>query len=181
MFEQHVEISRLDGKFTVTNKPLLNPGHAEDEDDDDEQESRQTPASDQTTAFLPAASLFVWTSRFRGRRMLSSTVNIGRPKTPSMTPYDDTGWSFGELFSAKAVRITDPNDSRGADAARHGIASRWAAYRAKALSTPYANTGQAALGDVRIVCKSDAFMPSRKNHSDSGGHHYLSWNLPSAV
>jgi hypothetical protein len=29
------------------------------------------------------------------------------PDDPQKRPYDDTGWSFGDLFNAKAVRVTD--------------------------------------------------------------------------
>jgi hypothetical protein len=29
------------------------------------------------------------------------------PDDPQKHPYDDTGWSFGDLFNAKAVRVTD--------------------------------------------------------------------------
>jgi hypothetical protein len=30
------------------------------------------------------------------------------PADPQKTPYDDTGWTFGELFNVEVVRVTDP-------------------------------------------------------------------------
>jgi hypothetical protein len=30
------------------------------------------------------------------------------PDDPQRNPYDDTGWTFGELFNVKVVRVTDP-------------------------------------------------------------------------
>ncbi len=30
------------------------------------------------------------------------------PDDPQKHPYDDTGWSFGDLFHVKTVRVTDP-------------------------------------------------------------------------
>jgi hypothetical protein len=30
------------------------------------------------------------------------------PNDPQKNPYDDTGWTFGELFNVKVVRVTDP-------------------------------------------------------------------------
>ncbi len=39
--------------------------------------------------------------------MLCSIASSGRPKTRRKTPYDDTGWSFGDLFNAKVSRVTD--------------------------------------------------------------------------
>ena len=29
------------------------------------------------------------------------------PDDPQRNPYDDTGWTFGELFNVKVVRVTD--------------------------------------------------------------------------
>ena len=29
------------------------------------------------------------------------------PDDPQKQPYDDTGWSFGDLFNAKVARVTD--------------------------------------------------------------------------
>ena len=29
------------------------------------------------------------------------------PEDPQKTPYDDTGWTFGELFGVQVVRVTD--------------------------------------------------------------------------
>jgi hypothetical protein len=31
------------------------------------------------------------------------------PDDPQRNPYDDTGWTFGELFNVKVVRVTDPS------------------------------------------------------------------------
>lgn len=30
------------------------------------------------------------------------------PNDPQKTPYDDTGWTFGELFNVRVLRVTDP-------------------------------------------------------------------------
>ena len=30
------------------------------------------------------------------------------PDNPQRSPYDDTGWTFGELFNVRVVRVTDP-------------------------------------------------------------------------
>src|SRR6185295_1518260 len=30
------------------------------------------------------------------------------PNDPQKTPYDDTGWTFGELFGVEVLRVTDP-------------------------------------------------------------------------
>src|SRR5205085_7025729 len=30
------------------------------------------------------------------------------PRDPQQQPYDDTGWTFGELYNVQVVRVTDP-------------------------------------------------------------------------
>src|SRR6202040_1899363 len=30
------------------------------------------------------------------------------PEDPQKTPYDDTGWTFGESFGVRVARVTDP-------------------------------------------------------------------------
>ncbi len=34
------------------------------------------------------------------------------PDDPQRNPYDDTGWTFGELFNVKVVRVTDLESAR---------------------------------------------------------------------
>jgi len=29
------------------------------------------------------------------------------PQDPQKTPYDDTGWTFGELYGVQVTRVTD--------------------------------------------------------------------------
>ena len=36
-----------------------------------------------------------------------STTRYWAPDDPQRNPYDDTGWTFGELFNVKVVRVTD--------------------------------------------------------------------------
>ena len=46
------------------------------------------------------------------------------PDDPQRNPYDDTGWTFGELFNVKVVRVTDVEGARRAARAGQGRADR---------------------------------------------------------
>ena len=64
------------------------------------------------------------------------------PDDPQRNPYDDTGWTFGELFNVKVVRVTDVEGARRADGAGQGRAhgagrrQRHAAPSSRSTTTP---------------------------------------------
>ena len=43
------------------------------------------------------------------------------PEDPQKTPYDDTGWTFGELYGVQVTRVTDAKILAGSDGARDGV------------------------------------------------------------
>lgn len=87
---QHVELSQLSEAVTVT-LPAAKPG--------------EKPA---TIAF-PQGSFVIRMDQPYGR---AADALLDRqywaPDDPQKHPYDDTGWSFPELFNVKAVRVNDP-------------------------------------------------------------------------
>jgi hypothetical protein len=89
MERQHVEISRASAPFSVK---LPAP-------DGDKPQTRRFPAGsyvirmDQPYSRIADALL--------DRQYWS-------PKDPQQHPYDDTGWSMGDLFDVEVVRVTDP-------------------------------------------------------------------------
>ncbi|MEI7037727.1 M14 family zinc carboxypeptidase [Fulvimonas yonginensis] len=91
MERQHVEISRADAAFSVA---LPADGK------DDPPRKRRFPAGsyvirmDQPYSRIADALL--------DRQYWS-------PKDPQQHPYDDTGWSMGDLFDVEVVRVTDPD------------------------------------------------------------------------
>ncbi len=95
---QHVEIHRLSESVTVA----LPPMHQSQTDDKPDQ-----PAGPRTQTF-PAGSFVIRMDQPYSR---AADALLDRqywsPDDPQKHPYDDTGWSFGDLFNAKSVRITD--------------------------------------------------------------------------
>ncbi len=101
--DQHVEIHRLNEAVTVTLPPPAHPPQ-ESEKPADKPEHKPAPKS-QT---FPAGS-FVIRMDQPYSRVADALLDrqYWSPEDPQKHPYDDTGWSFGDLFNAKAVRVTD--------------------------------------------------------------------------
>lgn len=96
---QHVEIHRLTQAITVANpiKPAKNEA-------DEKPEAKPAPAA-QT---LPAGSFIIRMDQpFSRAADALLDRQFWSPNDPQKHPYDDTGWSFGDLFNAKVVRVTD--------------------------------------------------------------------------
>jgi Zinc carboxypeptidase len=104
MFKQHVEVSRATAAFQVTlpaKKPKKQTGSA----DADE---KPKPAA-ATTRDFPAGSYILRMDQPYSR-IADALLDYQywSPEDPQTTPYDDTGWTLGELFGVQVVRVTDP-------------------------------------------------------------------------
>jgi Zinc carboxypeptidase len=91
---QHVEISRLSEEARAKVPPTRNRETGKDEG--------------QKTETFAAGS---WVIRMDQPFSRAADALLDRqywaPDDPQKHPYDDTGWSFGDLFNARAVRVTD--------------------------------------------------------------------------
>src|SRR5208283_368674 len=108
MLRQHVEISRATTAFQVAlppkkekakAKPEAQPAAAEDKS--------KTPQP--TTRDFPAGSYVIRMDQPYSR-IADALLDYQywSPDDPQQTPYDDTGWTFGELFGVQVARVTDP-------------------------------------------------------------------------
>ncbi len=86
---QHIEISRLNEPVTVTNKP-------------------EKPGDLPRPQTLPAGSYVIRMDQPYSR-IADALLDrqYWAPSDPQKSPYDDTGWSFPELFDVSTVRVTD--------------------------------------------------------------------------
>ncbi len=102
LVSQHVEIARLREAVTVKLEP---PAHAPSADGSSKPDAK--PAGPKTETF-PAGS---WVVRMDQPYSRIADALLDRqfwsPEDPQKHPYDDTGWSFGDMFNARAVRVTD--------------------------------------------------------------------------
>ncbi len=96
---QHVEIQRLTQATTVALPVPTKKEGAE------EKPGTPPPPTSQT---IPAGS-FVIRMDQPYSRVADALLDrqFWSPEDPQKQPYDDTGWSFGDLFNAKVSRVTD--------------------------------------------------------------------------
>jgi len=105
--KQAVEISRATAAFTVT-LPAKKPAKPKkDAKEKDSKEKEALPAP--TTREFPAGSYIVRMDQPYSR-IADALLDYQywSPEDPQKTPYDDTGWTFGELYGVQVTRITDP-------------------------------------------------------------------------
>src|SRR4029079_13123029 len=84
--------------------PVKKPAKAKKEKDEKEKESAPAP----TTREFPAGSYIIRMDQPYSR-IADALLDYQywSPDDPQKTPYDDTGWTFGELFGVQVVRVTD--------------------------------------------------------------------------
>jgi hypothetical protein len=98
MIAQHVEIHRLAEPATVT-MPAKRPQGSDEK-------AASNPQS--TSATFPAGSFVIRMDQpFSRAADALLDRQFWSPEDPQKHPYDDTGWSFSQLFNAKVVRVTD--------------------------------------------------------------------------
>jgi hypothetical protein len=111
---QGCEVSRATAAFTATaerkKKPKKKPEADEKakDSDADSEDGKEKPAAPVTRSY-PAGSYVVRMDQPYSRIAdMLLDYQYWSPEDPQKTPYDDTGWTFGESFNVKVARVTDP-------------------------------------------------------------------------
>jgi hypothetical protein len=98
------------------------------------------------------------------------------PDDPQKHPYDDTGWSFGELFNLKVVRIVDPAILTAKMTTVSDPESLSGKVSGSGSVVAVANTGQTSL--LALVYKlSDAHVAVAEKEFDAAGKHFGAGSL----
>ena len=102
--KQAVEISRAKSGFTVTLPAKKSKESARGKEKKEEKAETSAP----TTREFPAGSYIVRMDQPYSR-IADALLDhqYWSPDDPQKTPYDDTGWTFGELFHVQVTRVTD--------------------------------------------------------------------------
>ena len=108
------EISRATAAFSVTlpaKKPAKRAGAKDSEagsGSDAQQASAKEKAAAPVTRDFPAGSYIVRMDQPYSR-IADALLDYQywSPDDPQKTPYDDTAWTFGEMFNVQVVRVTD--------------------------------------------------------------------------
>ena len=102
--KQQVEISRASSSFTVA-LPPKKPAKGPPGKGAEEKDAAAVPA----TREFPAGTYIIRMDQPYSR-IADALLDhqYWSPDDPQKTPYDDTGWTFGELFNVQVARVTDP-------------------------------------------------------------------------
>jgi len=166
--KQHVEISRATSSFTVA-LPVKKPKKSSKKDDakdtqEKEKEKEVEPASRQ----FPAGSFIIRMDQPYSR-IADALLDhqYWSPDDPQKTPYDDTGWTFGELFNVKVFRVTDP---KVLDSAMERVNEVKPAGGVQGEGAIFAidNNAEPTLGTLRYRLR-DASMEAAEEPFEAGG------------
>jgi hypothetical protein len=103
--KQGVEISRATSAFTITLPPKKTKKSSKrDESKEKEKEKEAGPTSRE----VPTGSYIVAMNQPYSR-IADALLDYQywSPDDPQRTPYDDPGWTFGEMFNVQVIRVTD--------------------------------------------------------------------------
>ncbi len=158
---QHVEISRLSEPVTVTNKA----------------EKKQEGATEPKPQTFPAGSYVIRMDQPYSR-IADALLDrqYWAPDDPQKHPYDDTGWSFPDLFAVPTVRVTDASilKARMEPVADAGAPSGSATGSGDVAAIN--NNGEITLLGLRYTLK-DAKISIADQPFDADGHHFNAGSL----
>jgi len=167
--KQAVEISRATAVFTVALPVKKSAKPKKDAKDTKEKETPPAP----TTREFPAGSYIVRMDQPYSR-IADALLDYQywSPDDPQKTPYDDTGWTFGELFGVQVTRVTDP---KVLDVAVERVKEIRAPAGVSGDGTIYAinNNAEPALATLRYKLP-DASIDAAEEPFESGGKKFTS-------
>jgi Zinc carboxypeptidase len=104
MLKQHVEISRASNAFSVV---LPAPKEKKPAKASEADEKEKAKPAEPTIRSFPAGSYVIRMDQPYSR-VADALLDYQywSPDDPQKTPYDDTAWTFGELFGVQVVRVT---------------------------------------------------------------------------
>ncbi|HET6546203.1 MAG TPA: M14 family zinc carboxypeptidase [Rhodanobacteraceae bacterium] len=111
MQQQHAEVSRTTAAVTVEVPLIVEEPDSGDKSSDDDGDaaatSKRKPEKTQSRTF--AAGSYVVRMDQPYSRIADALLDrqYWSPEDPQKHPYDDTGWSMGDLFDVDVVRVTD--------------------------------------------------------------------------
>src|SRR5450755_4551683 len=173
--KQDVEISRATASFTVTlpAKKPKKPAKGEDVEEKDKDKNKDKAAErEPTTREFPAGSFIVRMDQPYSR-IADALLDhqYWSPDDPQKTPYDDTGWTFGELFGVQVTRVIDPKvldtpmERATEIRAPSGVSGEGTIYVINANAEPSLATLRYKLHDASIEAAEEPFESSGKKFS----------------
>ena len=170
---QHCEISRATSAFSVTVPAGKSGDHRKSSGaaaGENGEKKAETKAETKAVEF-PAGSYIIRMDQPYSR-IADALLDYQywSPDDPQKTPYDDTGWTFGELFNVKVIRVTDtkvldvPMESVTTIAAPSGVSGTGTVFAIN-------NNADTALATLRYKLK-DAQIEAAEEPFDADGHKF---------
>ena len=164
--KQAVEISRSTAAFTVALPVKKESKTKKSKDAKETKEKEAVP--EPTSRDFPAGSYIIRMDQPYSR-IADALLDhqYWSPEDPQKTPYDDTGWTFGELFGVQVTRVTDP---KVLDVAVERVKEVRAPGGVKGEGTIFAinNNAEPALATLRYKLLGAAFDAAEESF-ESGG------------
>ena len=164
--KQKVEICKAKSQLTIT-LPAKREKKKEGDKSADTKDAKDEK-KEPTTRIFPAGSYVVRMDQPYSR-VADALLDhqYWSPEDPQKTPYDDTGWTFGELFGVQVVRVTDakildaPMEKMDAIRAAGGVKGDGAVFAIN-------NHAEPALAALRYKLK-DAQIETAEEPFEAGG------------
>jgi hypothetical protein len=162
---QHVEVSRLSEAVTVTNKPAKKQS-----DDKDKAVAAKTET-------FPAGSYVIRMDQPYSR-IADALLDrqYWAPDDPQKHPYDDTGWSFPDLFAVPTVRVTDASILKAKMESVTDAGVPAGSVNGAGDVVAINNSGEITLLGLRYALK-DAKISVAEQAFDAGGKHFGAGSL----
>src|SRR5215467_8032029 len=174
MEKQHVEISRLTSAATVQLPPKKEKKTKAGEKKEEERKKEEKPLP--TTRTFRAGSYVIRMDQPYSR-IADALLDYQywSPEDPQKTPYDDTGWTFGELYGVQVSRVTD---AKILDAPMQRVTELPFSGGVRGAGAVFAieNHAEPALASLRFQLK-DAQMQAAEEEFEEGGKKYPAGTL----
>ena len=166
--KQAVEISRAKPVFTVA-LPVKKESKSKKKEEAKEKEAKEKDAAPAPTSREFAAGSYIIRMDQPYSRIADALLDhqYWSPDDPQKTPYDDTGWTFGELFGVQVARVTD---LKILDVAMERVTSIHAPGGVKGDGAVFAvnSNAEPSLATLRYRMK-DASVEAAEEQFESGG------------
>jgi hypothetical protein len=176
MQKQHVEISRLTSAATVALPPKKEKKAKAGEKKAEKKEEKKDEKPEPTTKTFPAGSYVIRMDQPYSR-IADALLDYQywSPEDPQKTPYDDTGWTFGELYGVQVSRVTDakildaPTERVTEMAVPGGVKGEGAVFAIE-------NHAEPALASLRYKLK-DADMQAAEGEFEASGKKFAAGTI----
>jgi hypothetical protein len=169
---QHVEIQRLTAAATVALPP---PPKKDAEEPKPGAPATPPPPTSQT--FAAGSFVIRMDQPFSRAGDALLDRQFWAPDDPQKTPYDDTGWSFGDLFNAKVVRVTDRAILSAPMSPVAGLDQNPAPDSGAGPFYVVDNSAQVSLASLVYALHGAADVSICEENFESGGHKFAAGSL----